>query len=47
MRNPKKWVPISHHPWTFVTKYDDIFDHEEVLTILSTLKAPFFFFLVF
>ncbi len=22
------WVgyPITHHPWTFATKYDDIFD---------------------
>jgi hypothetical protein len=36
--------PISHHPGIFVTKYDDIFDQEEVLIILSTLKAPFYFF---
>jgi hypothetical protein len=26
----------------FVTKYDDVFDQEEVLIILSTLRAPFF-----
>jgi hypothetical protein len=31
--------PISRQPGTFVTKYDDIFDQEEVLIILSTL-AP-------
>ncbi len=46
--NHKKWgrvgYPISHHPCTFVTKYDDIFDQEEVLIILSTLKPPFNFF---
>ncbi len=44
MRNLKTGrvgYPIPNNPCTFVTKYDDIFDHEEVLMILSTLKAPF------
>jgi hypothetical protein len=48
MRNPKKWGrfghPISHHPGTFITKYDDIFDQKKVLFTLSTLKVPYYFF---
>ncbi len=38
MRNPTRYL-ITHA--LFVTKYDDIFDQEEVLIILSTLKATF------
>ncbi len=45
MRNPKNGGrvghPISHHPGTFITKYDDIFDKKKVLIIVSTIKAPF------
>ncbi len=41
MRNPKNGVPISYHPGTFITKYDDILDKKEVLIILSTLEEPF------
>ncbi len=40
MRNPNGY-PISHHPGTFITKYDDTLDQKKVLIILSTLKAPF------
>jgi hypothetical protein len=37
MHNPKIWEghqPISHRPCTFVTKYEDILDQEEVLITL-------------
>jgi hypothetical protein len=33
--------PLSYHPCIFITKYNEIFDQEEMLVILSTLHTPF------